>query len=58
MKRVMTVTAVVIVALIVAAVLWLRSGPDPTQFAHLKDPRLTHAPDERMLVVEASGDPN
>ena len=58
MKRVMTVTAVVIVALIVVAVFWLRIGPDATQFAHLKDPRLTHAPDERVLVVEATGDPN
>jgi len=39
-------------------VLWLRSGPDPAQFAHLKDPRLTRLPDQKMLVVEAAGDPN
>lgn len=41
-----------------ALLLWLRSGPDPTAFAHLKDPRLTTRAAERMLVVEATGDPN
>ena len=42
----------------VAAVLWLRSGPDPSQFTFLMTPRLTHLEPQRMLVVEATGDPN
>ena len=49
------------VALIVAggvAVLWWGSGPDASQFAHLREPRLTRLNDQRMLVVEAAGDPN
>ena len=51
----------IIVALMAAggvAVLWLRSGPDASQFAHLREPRLTRLSDQRMLVVEAAGDPN
>jgi hypothetical protein len=42
----------------VAAVLWLRSGPDSSEFAYLTAPRLTHLQPQRMLVVEATGDPN
>ncbi len=37
---------------------WLRRGPDPSQFADLREPRLTHLPPQRMLVVEATGDPS
>jgi hypothetical protein len=48
----------VIVAIVIVGVLWLRSGPDAAQFAHLNDPRLTRLPDQRMLVIEAIGDPN
>jgi hypothetical protein len=42
----------------VVAVFWLRSGPDPSAFAYLTAPRLTHLDAQRMLVVEATGDPN
>ena len=49
--------AVVIIAGVVA-VFWLRSGPDPSAFAYLTAPRLTHLDAQRMLVVEATGDPN
>lgn len=42
----------------VAAILWLGSGPDPSDFAYLTAPRLTHLQPQRMLVVEATGDPN
>ena len=41
-----------------AAALWWRSGPDASQFAHLREPRLTRLGDQRVLVVEAEGDPN
>jgi hypothetical protein len=42
----------------VGAALWLRSGPDPAEFTYLRSPRLTHLEAQRMLVVEATGDPN
>ena len=48
----------VMVIVAVVGVLWLRSGPDPSAFAYLKAPRLTHLDAQRMLVVEATGDPN
>ena len=40
------------------AVLWLRSGPDPSDFTYLTAPRVSHLQPQRMLVVEATGDPN
>jgi hypothetical protein len=41
-----------------ASVLWLLRGPDASEFAHLRSPRLTRLGDQKMLVVEAAGDPN
>jgi hypothetical protein len=58
MKRAALLLTVLGVVVIGGTVLWLRSGPDASQFADLKDPRFTRLPDERMLVVEATGDPN
>ena len=40
------------------AVWWWSRGPDASQFAALREPRLTRMTDQRMLVVEAAGDPN
>jgi hypothetical protein len=40
------------------AIWWLSRGPDPSQFADLREPRLIRMNDQRMLVVEATGDPN
>ena len=48
-------------AVLLAAILagwWLTRGPDASQFADLREPRLTRMNDQRMLVVEAAGDPN
>ena len=39
------------------AILWLRSGPDPSQFAALTTPRFARLSSQRMLVVDAVGDP-
>lgn len=44
----------VVIAIVVLAVIWLRSSPDLAQFAHLKDPRFTQVPDERMLTSRRS----
>jgi hypothetical protein len=50
-----------VATLIVAAgvgVWWWSRGPDASQFVALREPRLTRMTDQRMLVVEATGDPN
>ena len=39
-------------------VLWMESGPDASRFAELANPRITRLENQRMLVVEAIGDPN
>jgi hypothetical protein len=59
--RILTIAALAAAALTVAggvAALWWRSGPNASQFDHLREPRLTRLGDQRMLVVEAAGDPN
>jgi hypothetical protein len=59
MKAAILVLGLAVLAMILIAGLMLfRSAPDPSQVAYLKDPRIVHKPDERMLVVEATGDPN
>ena len=57
-KKLSMFAGVAVVIAVVAAVLWLRSGPDPSAFAYLTTPRFTHLDAQRMLVVEAIGDPN
>jgi hypothetical protein len=44
-------------ALVVSAARLLGQEPIPPQFAHLTSPQLVTRPAERMLVVEARGDP-
>lgn len=58
MRTVAFATIGVVLACIAGAVIWLRSGPRPEQFAYIANPRLTRLADQRMLVVEARGDPN
>lgn len=58
MTKVIAIGAALIGIVGVAAILWLRSGPDPSQFAYLATPRVTHMDNQRMLVVEAVGDPS
>jgi hypothetical protein len=59
--RLMKLALLTVVTLIVAggvAVWWWTRGPDASQFAALREARLTRMTDQRMLVVEATGDPN
>lgn len=58
MKTALVVGALIVLVIVVVGVVWLRSGPAPSQFAYIKDPRLARMADQRMLVVEATGDPN
>jgi hypothetical protein len=55
-----TTLLLIVVTLVVAGALviwWMALGPDPSQFAHLREPRLTRIDDQRVIVVEATGDP-
>ena len=48
-----------LLVLVVVAVLYqLSSGPNVSQFAHLRELRFTRIADQRVLIVEAIGDPN
>jgi hypothetical protein len=58
MRTVLLLTAAAAILAGVVAVWWLTRGPDASQFAYLREPRFTRMSDQRMLVVEAAGDPN
>lgn len=59
-KILLTVLVVVIVGVIALAVFFMFSmrGPDLSQYQYLRDPQISDKPDQKMLVVEAKGDPN
>jgi effector-binding domain-containing protein len=58
MKFALVVTVVTLIVAGGVAVWWWGRGPDVSQFVALREPRLTRMADQRMLVVEATGDPN
>jgi len=58
MKITLLLTLVTLIVAGGVATWWWNRGPDASQFANLKEPRLTRMTDQRVLVVEATGDPN
>ena len=58
MRTVFLLTGAALILVVLVAAWWLTRGPDVSQFADLREPRLTRMNDQRMLVVEAAGDPN
>lgn len=58
MRTTLLLAAAALVLASAAAVWWLTRGPDASEFADLREPRLARMNDQRMLVVEAAGDPN
>ncbi|MCG3120326.1 MAG: hypothetical protein ALAOOOJD_02985 [bacterium] len=48
---------VVVAAFIALSVYYIMRGPDLTKYEALKEPKLSTVPDQKMLVVEAKGDP-
>jgi hypothetical protein len=54
------VVAVVVVFVAGAALVmyYMMRGPDLAKFEHLKEPRISTAQNQKMIVVEAKGDPN
>jgi len=49
---------VIIVAFIALSMYYMMRGPDLAKYEHLKDPKISTVPDQKMIVVEAKGDPN
>jgi hypothetical protein len=49
---------VVVAAFIAFSVYYMMQGPDLTKYEPLKEPKISTAPNQKMLVVEAKGDPN
>jgi hypothetical protein len=47
-----------VVAASIGVAAWSWRGPQASDLADLRDPRLTRLSDRRMLVIEAAGDPN
>ena len=58
MRLALLPTIVTLIAGGVVGAWWWNRGPDASQFADLREPRLTRMTDQRVLVVEATGDPN
>ena len=58
MRITLLLTAAALILVSAVAAWWLTRGPDASQFAGLREPRFTRMNDQRMLVVEATGDPN
>jgi len=61
LKKVLITLAILLViaaaGIVLSGYLMMR-GPDLTPYLALKDPLIVDKPDQRMLVVEAQGDPN
>lgn len=54
----LAILLVIVAAGIVLSGYLMMRGPDLKPYLALKDPRISLKPDQRMLVVEAAGDPN
>jgi hypothetical protein len=60
-KIIIGVGAVLVVAVVVfiaGTMYYMMQGPDLTKYESLKEPKISIAPNQKMLVVEAKGDPN
>ncbi|MDQ7797445.1 MAG: hypothetical protein RDU76_00695 [Candidatus Edwardsbacteria bacterium] len=59
-KVLLSLLAVGIIAVIALAIFifFAMKGPDLSQYQHLMDPQISQKPSQKMLVVEAKGDPN
>ncbi|MDZ7267691.1 MAG: hypothetical protein ONB48_16280 [candidate division KSB1 bacterium] len=65
MKKVVKILLGVAVALVLAigalitvTIYYMTQGPDLSNYQHLKVPQISTLPDQKMIVVEARGDPN
>jgi hypothetical protein len=49
---------VVVVGFIVVSMYYMMQGPDLTKYESLKEPKISTAPNQKMIVVETKSDPN
>ncbi len=56
-KLILIAVPVLLVIVVGLAVAFSMGGPDPAQFEYLKTPQIHPMADQKMLVVEAKGDP-
>ncbi len=57
MKKVV-ISVVIVVVIAVGLLFFLMKGTDLSQYESLKEPKITTMKDQKMVVVEAKGDPN
>ncbi len=57
LKWIATVIFVLVIVVFTLGYFYLK-GPDLSKYEYLKDPQLVRIPNQKMLVVEAKGDPN
>jgi hypothetical protein len=53
-----SVAVLLMVVVLIAVTLFYMRGPDLTKYEYLKEPQITQKADQKMLQVEATGDPN
>ena len=58
MRKKIIISLLILILLIIAAAPWMMRGPDLSQYGHLRVPRITSMAAQKMIVVEATGDPN
>jgi len=57
-KKIVIVLVLVVILIIAAFGFFMMKGPDLSQFEHLKEPQITTKAAQKVLVVEAKGNPN
>lgn len=60
-KKVMIITGLIVllvVIVLIAVTLFYLRGPDLSKYEYLKEPQISQKADQKMLQVEATGDPN
>jgi hypothetical protein len=58
MPRKIIVAFLILVVVVAAFLFFMTQGPDLSQYEPLREPRITTMKDQKMVVVEAKGDPN
>lgn len=58
MKKVIVIVIILIAILLAGGLYFMTKGPDLSQFESLKNPRITNLPNQKVVVVEAKGNPN
>ncbi|UCG56685.1 MAG: hypothetical protein JSU70_17695 [Phycisphaerales bacterium] len=58
MWKIVIAAVLAVVLVVVVAVMLIMRGLDLSQYEHLKEPKISTKPDQKVIVVEAKGEPN